>query len=63
MHLYELNPDNPCSMKGHMARQYGALVHEIWDGDAKTVAPIKLRVRLVFVHFLSLLTLFYPSGQ
>lgn len=31
-------------MKGHMARQYGALIQEIWNGEAKTVAPLKLRV-------------------
>ncbi|XP_068211640.1 ubiquitin carboxyl-terminal hydrolase 32 isoform X1 [Palaemon carinicauda] len=43
MHLYELNPNNPCGMKGHMARQYGCLMHEIWGGGAKTVAPLKLR--------------------
>lgn len=44
MHLYELNPDNPCGMKGHMARQYGSLMQELWAGGARTVAPLKLRV-------------------
>ncbi|XP_042222314.1 ubiquitin carboxyl-terminal hydrolase 32-like isoform X6 [Homarus americanus] len=43
MHLYELNPDNPCGMKGHMARQYGNLMQELWGGGARTVAPLKLR--------------------
>ncbi|KAK4322970.1 hypothetical protein Pmani_006294 [Petrolisthes manimaculis] len=43
MHLYELNPDNPCGMKGHMARQYGSLMQELWAGGARTVAPLKLR--------------------
>ncbi|MPC19923.1 Ubiquitin carboxyl-terminal hydrolase 32 [Portunus trituberculatus] len=43
MHLYELNPDNPCGMKGHMARQYGNLMQELWAGGARTVAPLKLR--------------------
>ncbi|XP_027228164.1 ubiquitin carboxyl-terminal hydrolase 32 isoform X2 [Penaeus vannamei] len=43
MHLYELNPGNPCGMKGHMARQYGSLMQEIWGGGVKTVAPLKLR--------------------
>ncbi|KAK7036664.1 Ubiquitin carboxyl-terminal hydrolase 32, partial [Halocaridina rubra] len=43
MHLYELNPNNPCGMKGHMARQYGCLMQEIWGGGSKTVAPLKLR--------------------
>lgn len=49
MHLYELNPNNPCGMKGHMARQYGALIQEIWNGEAKTVAPLKLRVSLTIL--------------
>ncbi|XP_076059243.1 ubiquitin specific protease 32 isoform X2 [Oratosquilla oratoria] len=43
MHLYELNRSNPCGMKGHMAKQYGNLIHEIWSGGSKTVAPLKLR--------------------
>lgn len=46
MHLFELNPENPCGMKGHMARQYGNLMQELWAGGARTVAPLKLRVSL-----------------
>ena len=45
MHLYELNASNPHGTKGLMARQYGALIKEIWKGDARCVAPLKLRVR------------------
>ena len=44
LHLYELNPDNPCGMRGHMAREYGNLLHQIWGGEARSVAPLKLRV-------------------
>ena len=45
MHLYEINSTNPCGMKGNIACQYGNLIHEIWNGEAHTVAPLKLRVR------------------
>lgn len=30
-------------MKGHIAKRYGDLIHEIWSGTAKTIAPLKLR--------------------
>ncbi|CAH0394748.1 unnamed protein product [Bemisia tabaci] len=43
MHLYELNRTNPLGMKGHIAKRYGDLIHEIWSGTAKTIAPLKLR--------------------
>ncbi|XP_046684242.1 ubiquitin carboxyl-terminal hydrolase 32 isoform X2 [Homalodisca vitripennis] len=42
-HLYELNRTNPLGMKGHIAKRYGDLIHEIWSGSSKTVAPLKLR--------------------
>ena len=42
-HLYELNRSNPLGMKGHIAKRYGDLVRDIWTGDNRTVAPIKLR--------------------
>jgi hypothetical protein len=44
MHLYELNRNNPLGMKGHIAKRYGDLIHDIWSGTAKTIAPLKLRV-------------------
>lgn len=31
-------------MKGCIAKRYGDLIHEIWRGTAKTIAPLKLRV-------------------
>ncbi|CAN7937582.1 unnamed protein product [Ixodes hexagonus] len=42
-HLYELNRSNPLGMKGHIAKRYGDLVHDLWSGTSKTVAPLKLR--------------------
>ena len=45
MHLYELNRNNPLGMKGHIAKRYGDLIQDIWSGTAKTIAPLKLRVR------------------
>lgn len=42
-HLYELNRINPLGMKGHIAKRYGDLVHDLWSGTSKTVAPLKLR--------------------
>ncbi|MEE6469524.1 hypothetical protein FKM82_008661 [Ascaphus truei] len=42
-HLYELNRTNPIGMKGHMAKCYGDLVQELWNGTQKNVAPLKLR--------------------
>ncbi|XP_029830554.2 ubiquitin carboxyl-terminal hydrolase 32 isoform X2 [Ixodes scapularis] len=42
-HLYELNRLNPLGMKGHIAKRYGDLVHDLWSGTSKTVAPLKLR--------------------
>lgn len=33
-------------MKGCIAKRYGDLIHEIWRGTAKTIAPLKLRVNL-----------------
>ncbi|KAJ4445302.1 hypothetical protein ANN_07107 [Periplaneta americana] len=51
MHLYELNRNNPLGMKGHIAKRYGDLIHDIWSGTAKTIAPLKLRVGYVFQLF------------
>ncbi|UYV60649.1 SUPT6H [Cordylochernes scorpioides] len=42
-HLYELNRTNPLGMKGHIAKRYGDLVHDLWSGASKTIAPLKLR--------------------
>ncbi|XP_022103734.1 ubiquitin carboxyl-terminal hydrolase 32-like isoform X2 [Acanthaster planci] len=41
--LYELNSTNPLGMKGHVAKRYGDLIRELWAGNAKSVAPLKLR--------------------
>lgn len=59
MHLYELNPGNPCGMKGHMARQYGSLMQEIWGGGVKTVAPLKLRVCLQLFAYLFIFVILF----
>ena len=42
-HLYELNRSNPLGMKGHIAKRYGDLVRDMWSGQNRTIAPIKLR--------------------
>jgi ubiquitin carboxyl-terminal hydrolase 6/32 len=42
-HLYELNRSNPLGMKGHIAKRYGDLVRDMWSGETRTIAPIKLR--------------------
>ena len=42
-HLFELNRSNPLGMKGHIAKRYGDLVRDMWSGDTRTIAPIKLR--------------------
>lgn len=42
-HHYELNKTNPLGMKGHIAKRYGDLVHELWSGNSKSIAPLKLR--------------------
>lgn len=34
-------------MKGCIAKRYGDLIHEIWRGTAKTIAPLKLRVNTI----------------
>lgn len=43
-HLYEINRTNPLGMKGHIAKRYGDLITDIWCGNVKTIAPLKLRV-------------------
>ncbi|TNN63673.1 Ubiquitin carboxyl-terminal hydrolase 32 [Liparis tanakae] len=42
-HLYELNRTNPIGMRGHMAKCYGDLLMELWNGTQKNIAPLKLR--------------------
>ena len=42
-HLHEINRTNPLGMKGHVAKRFGDLVREMWSGNTRTVAPIKLR--------------------
>ncbi|CAB4058241.1 USP6_32 [Lepeophtheirus salmonis] len=38
-----LNRTNPLGMKGHIAKRFGDLVRDMWSGEARTIAPIKLR--------------------
>ena len=40
---------NPLGMKGHIAQRYGELVKELWSGTTKTTAPLKFRVRFLFI--------------
>ena len=44
--LYELNKTNPLGMKGLLAKRYGDLVTDLWNGIYRSIAPVKLRVRL-----------------
>ena len=30
-------------IQGHIAKRFGDLVRDIWSGELKTIAPIKLR--------------------
>ena len=40
--------ENPMGMKGHIAKRYGDLIEELWSGQAKSIAPLKLRVSFLF---------------
>ena len=42
-HLHEINRTNPLGRKGHFAKRFGDLIREMWAGNTRTVAPIKLR--------------------
>ena len=42
-HHHEINRTNPLGMKGHKAKRFGDLVREMWAGNTRAVAPIKLR--------------------
>eukprot|EP00800_Vazella_pourtalesii_P019812 TRINITY_DN687_c0_g1_i4.p1 TRINITY_DN687_c0_g1~~TRINITY_DN687_c0_g1_i4.p1 ORF type:complete len:1290 (+),score=322.70 TRINITY_DN687_c0_g1_i4:294-4163(+) len=42
-HLKELNKINPLGTKGVLAKRYGELVHDLWSGNNRTVAPIKFK--------------------
>jgi len=42
-------------MKGCIAKRYGDLIHEIWRGTAKTIAPLKLRVNY-YINILQIFT-------
>ena len=37
--------ENPLGMGGVMAKRYGELVHDLWNGSSKSVTPLKFRVR------------------
>lgn len=40
---YELNKTNPLGMKGYLAKRYGDLVVDLWNGMYRSIAPVKLR--------------------
>ena len=42
--LFVFDRTNPLGMKGHIAKRYGELIKDLWAGNAKSVAPLKLRV-------------------
>ena len=39
---------NPLGMKGHIAQRYGELVKDLWSGSSKTLAPLRLRVGILY---------------
>lgn len=45
-------------MKGCIAKRYGDLIHEIWRGTAKTIAPLKLRVKILFTYNITIILKF-----
>lgn len=50
-------------MKGCIAKRYGDLIHEIWRGTAKTIAPLKLRVNYLYLNLPNRFNVFDLSGQ
>lgn len=38
--------ENPLGMQGVMAKRYGELIHELWNGSSKSITPLKFRVRM-----------------
>eukprot|EP00041_Stephanoeca_diplocostata_P007956 m.113969 g.113969 ORF g.113969 m.113969 type:complete len:1012 (+) comp17112_c0_seq1:122-3157(+) len=42
-HLHELNRESPIGCKGELAEAFGALLHELWSGKNKTVAPVGVK--------------------
>ena len=42
-HLKELNKINPLGTKGVLAKRYGELVHDLWSGNNRAVAPLKFK--------------------
>ncbi|CAL8129565.1 unnamed protein product [Orchesella dallaii] len=46
MYMHEINRTNPLGMKGHIAKQYGDLVIQMWKGQCKTIAPFNLRLTI-----------------
>lgn len=46
MYMHEINRTNPLGMKGHIAKQYGDLIIQMWKGQCKTIAPFNLRLTI-----------------
>jgi hypothetical protein len=36
-------------MKGNIAKDYGDLIRDIWKGRSRTIAPLRLRVKIILV--------------
>ena len=36
--------ENPLGMGGVMAKRYGELLHDLWNGSSKSITPLKFRV-------------------
>lgn len=41
--LKELNAANPLGTRGQVARRYAELCRELWAGDSRSVAPLRMR--------------------
>jgi len=53
-YLAEINTNNPLGMHGRVAKEYGALVKQIWSGTSSVVAPRGFKVRVKVARALSL---------
>jgi len=42
-YLLEINKENPLGMGGVMAKRYGELLHDLWNGSSKSITPLKFR--------------------
>ena len=54
---------NPLGMKGHIAKRYGELIKDLWAGNAKSIAPLKLRVSILVKSWPQWIALFKLNSK